>query len=119
MSTIEIKPPTITEDLIGVGITLTAPTGTRTGMIMIHGTPGATRQYDYSNTARVKVESVVEQQLLDSYTLDPNEPENDYDAVLAEVSQITGTTIEAVTNSIDGLTAIAVAYVSGGRPVWK
>lgn len=119
MSTIEIKAPTITEGLIEVGITLTAPTGTSTGMIMIHGTGGATSQYGYSNTSRVKVESIVEQQVLDSYTLDPNEPENDYDAVLAEVSQITGTTIEAVTDSIDGLTAIAVAYVSGGRAVWK
>lgn len=119
MSTIEIKPPTITEGLIVVGITLTASAGTSTGVIMIHGTPGATHQYGYGNTARVKVESIVEQQVLDSYTLDPNEPENDYDVVLDEVSQITGTTIEAVTDSIDGLTAIAVAYVSGGRAVWN
>lgn len=117
--TIEIKAPTITEGLIEVGIALTTPAGTSTGMITIHGTPGAGHQYGYGGTERVYVTSIVEQQVLNSYTLDPNEPENDYDVVLAEVSQIAGTTIEAVTDSIDGLTAIAVAYVTSGRPVWK
>ena len=71
---------------------------------------------------RVWVETVIEVDAAERnvlcHKLDPNERENDFDVVVAEVEQIEPFTLPVTTNDLDLVAAVVHAYVINGRPEW-
>lgn len=68
---------------------------------------------------RVWAETAIDGRVILSHKLDPNESDNDFDAVMEEVSRIQEFALPVMTNDLDAIAAVAHAYVINGRPEWS
>lgn len=68
---------------------------------------------------RVRVETAIEGTSIESNKLDPNEADNDFFVIAAELWAIEPFTMPLHVTNLYAIGSIVHAYVSGGRPAWS
>lgn len=107
-------PERVSENYIRIPVDILAGGETHTGKIVV--------SYDFS---RVRVESVLDEEIVvDSYKLDPNEPENDYAIISSEIDilarlvAVAGVTLPVLNEDAMSALAVATSYVTSARASW-